>query len=293
MAEAHGAAPDWRRIILRLSGAALLVATGAIHLDLYLTGYRTLPTIGGLFLLQVVVAFGLGAIVLVSGSRLLAAAGAGFALSTLGGYLLTMWIGLFGFREVRTTAGIVAGVIEIGAFAALAALALTPRPQRAVAPWTGWRALADKLQTGFRGSGLVVSALSIVAVAVLSVSVAVSAPSTAVSTGAVLKIAKIGKVRVLTNARGFTLYWFARDTSSKSNCNGTCAAYWPPLTGTPVAGPGVIGKLGTIKRSTGATQATYAGHPLYTYVGDSGPDQTNGNGVNLDGGLWHEMAASG
>jgi predicted lipoprotein with Yx(FWY)xxD motif len=40
-------------------------------------------------------------------------------------------------------------------------------------------------------------------------------------------------------------------------------------------------------------QVTYAGHPLYTYVGDSGPDETNGNGVNLNGGLWHEMAASG
>ena len=61
---------------------------------------------------------------LVSGGWLAAAAGAGFALATLGGYLLTLWIGLFGFTEVRTTAGIVAGVIEIAAFAALAGLAV-------------------------------------------------------------------------------------------------------------------------------------------------------------------------
>jgi hypothetical protein len=66
--------------------------------------------IGWLFLLQVIAAFGLAAAVLVSGSRLAAAAGAGFALSTLGGYLLSVWIGLFGFKEIRTTAGIVAGV---------------------------------------------------------------------------------------------------------------------------------------------------------------------------------------
>src|ERR1039457_3110092 len=99
-----------RRIGLRVAGAALLAAAGGIHLDLYLTGYRSVPAIGWLFLLQVIAAFGLALAVLLSGSRLAAAAGAGFALSTLGGYLLSVWIGLFGFREVRTTAGIVAGV---------------------------------------------------------------------------------------------------------------------------------------------------------------------------------------
>jgi hypothetical protein len=54
-------------------------------------------------------------------SRLAAAAGAGFALATLGGYLLSVWIGLFGFTEVRTTAGIAAGVVEVAAFVVLAA----------------------------------------------------------------------------------------------------------------------------------------------------------------------------
>ena len=111
-------------------GGGLLIATGAIHLDLYLTGYRTILTIGWLFLLQVITAFALGALVLVYGSRLAAAVGAGFVLSTLGGYLLSLRIGLFGFREVRTTAGIVAGVIEVVGFAALAALALGWGTQR-------------------------------------------------------------------------------------------------------------------------------------------------------------------
>src|SRR5215468_6146056 len=114
------------RLGLRLAGAGLLVASGAIHLDLYLTGYQSIPTIGWLFLLQVIAAVGLPAAILASGSRLVAAAGAGFALATLGGYLLSVWIGLFGFKEIRTTAGIVAGVIEAAAFAALAALAAAP-----------------------------------------------------------------------------------------------------------------------------------------------------------------------
>ena len=59
--------------------------------------------------------------------------GAGFALATLGGYLLSVWIGLFGFKEVRTTAGIVAGVVEVAAFVVLAALALAPAPADAPA----------------------------------------------------------------------------------------------------------------------------------------------------------------
>jgi len=55
----------------------------------------------------------------------------------------------------------------------------------------------------------------------------------------------------------------------------------------------VPGKLGTIKRSDGTAQATYNGHPLYTYIGDTAPGQARGNNINLNGGLWHEMAASG
>ena len=57
-------APRWPAVILRVTGSGLLIATAAIHLDLYLTGYRTIPTIGWLFLLQVIAAFGLGLAVL-------------------------------------------------------------------------------------------------------------------------------------------------------------------------------------------------------------------------------------
>ena len=94
MAKMRRAGLNWPQRGARVAGAGLLAVTGAIHLDLYLTGYRSIPVIGWLFLLQVIAAFGLAAAVLVSGSRLAAAAGAGFALSTLGGYLLSVQFGL-------------------------------------------------------------------------------------------------------------------------------------------------------------------------------------------------------
>ena len=98
---------------------------------------------------------------------------------------------------------------------------------------------------------------------------------------------------MLTSAKGFTLYWFAPDTPTTSKCNGSCATYWPPVKGPATAGAGVTGKLATIKRSDGSVQATYNGHPLYTYVADTAPGQAKGNGLNLSGGVWHEVTASG
>ena len=120
-----------------------------------------------------IAAFGLTATVLVSGSRLAAAAGAGFALSTLGGYLLSLWIGLFGFKEIRTTAGIVAGVIELAAFAALAALALSPAAQQQPAgPAASRSGMLARLQAGVQGARAAATAASVVALVLLGVAVA-------------------------------------------------------------------------------------------------------------------------
>ena len=104
---------------------------------------------------------------------------------------------------------------------------------------------------------------------------------------------RIGGVPVLADANGRTLYWFAPDTAARSDCYGSCAAYWPPVKGPVTAGAGVTGRLGTIKRSDGSTQATYDGHPLYTYVGDSAPGQAHGNALNLNGGLWRDIPTAG
>ena len=119
-----------------------------------------------------------------------------------------------------------------------------------------------------------------------------SAPASSASGGTV-SMTTIKGVAVLTNSSGKTLYWFAPDTSTTSKCTGSCATYWPPVTGPVTAGSGVTGTLSTITRSDGTTQATYDGHPLYTYVGDTAAGQNKGNGLNLSGGLWYEMTVSG
>jgi len=117
--------------------------------------------------------------------------------------------------------------------------------------------------------------------------------SAAAASGNTVAEKTIGSQQVLVDSQGMTLYWFAPDTSSKSNCSGQCATYWPPVKGPLTAGSGVTGTLSTITRSDGSTQATYDGHPLYTYVGDQGPGQANGNDLDLNGGLWYEMRVSG
>src|SRR5690348_8883772 len=119
-----------------------------------------------------------------------------------------------------------------------------------------------------------------------------STSSPAATTAGSLKTTTIGGATVLTSSKGFTLYSFAPDTPAKSNCNGTCAQNWPPVKG-PAAASGVTGTFGTIKRSDGSVQATFDGHPLYAFAGDTAPGQAKGNGLNAAGGLWHEITTSG
>lgn len=119
-----------------------------------------------------------------------------------------------------------------------------------------------------------------------------SSPAVANSSGTMLKTAKVNGATLLTNAKGFVLYWFAPDTSTQSKCSGSCLVYWPVVRGPATAGPGVTGKLGEITRSDGTKQATWNGHPLYTYVGDTAPDEAKGNKVNASGGLWYDIAVS-
>jgi predicted lipoprotein with Yx(FWY)xxD motif len=119
--------------------------------------------------------------------------------------------------------------------------------------------------------------------------------STAATSAVVIGTRSTGIGTVLVNAQGKTLYWFAIDTSTTSKCTGSCATYWPPVIGTAKAAPGakLTMGFGTITRSGGQLQATYDGHPLYTYAGDTSAGQTSGNAKNLSGGLWWAMTPSG
>ncbi len=134
----------------------------------------------------------------------------------------------------------------------------------------------------------------LVTIAILA---AVAAPASA-SAGARSSIAvhasKYG--RILFDGRGFALYTFTRDPRGRSTCAGACAKKWPPylVSGRPAAGIGAKDSLlGTIRRSDGRVQATYAGRPLYYYIGDKKPGQILCQGVSLFGGLWLVERADG
>jgi predicted lipoprotein with Yx(FWY)xxD motif len=101
---------------------------------------------------------------------------------------------------------------------------------------------------------------------------------------------------ILVNSKGRTIYAFANDRIGTSVCNGECANDWPPVAAPaslPASWPGVTGELGTTTRRDGTRQLTIGGHPLYTYEGDSAPGQTNGQGLVLNGGVWHVVSAAG
>jgi len=102
--------------------------------------------------------------------------------------------------------------------------------------------------------------------------------------------------RVLFDGRGFVLYAFTRDPRSRSACYGACATAWPPyiVTARPRAGAGVTrGLLGTTRRRDGKLQGTYAGRPLYYYVGDRSPGDIFCQNVDEFGGLWLVVRPNG
>ena len=106
-----------------------------------------------------------------------------------------------------------------------------------------------------------------------------------------LQTRTIGDVTVLTDDEGYTLYWFGPDSATKSACLGSCARSWLPVTGPATWGSDVTGTIGAIVRPGGALQATYDGHPLYTYIGDNAPGQARGNKLDLNGGYWYLVRA--
>ncbi|MDP9303967.1 MAG: hypothetical protein M3O92_05610 [Actinomycetota bacterium] len=102
--------------------------------------------------------------------------------------------------------------------------------------------------------------------------------------------------RILFDGRGFVLYAFTRDPRGKSVCVGGCARAWPPylVKTRPQAGSGVKARLlGTTKRAGGRLQVTYAGRPLYYYVGDRRAGQILCQNVTEFGGVWRVIRPTG
>jgi len=125
------------------------------------------------------------------------------------------------------------------------------------------------------------------------------APARAAAAGpARIQLRRTSLGEVLVDGRGFTVYAFSRDGKRKDQCVMTrgCTGVWPVIRthGAPRAGRGVKRSLlGTIRISGGATQVTYAGHPLYHYSGDVSPGSTDYVGASQFGGVWRALKPSG
>jgi predicted lipoprotein with Yx(FWY)xxD motif len=103
---------------------------------------------------------------------------------------------------------------------------------------------------------------------------------------------------ILVDAQGKTLYAFVPDNRSKVSCVSSCALVWPPLKLSAGAQPTAAGAvkpslLSSLPNPEGGRVVTYGGWPLYGYAGDTGPGTAKGQGLNLNGGLWYVIGASG
>jgi predicted lipoprotein with Yx(FWY)xxD motif len=125
---------------------------------------------------------------------------------------------------------------------------------------------------------------------------ATPAPKSAAPHAPTVRVAKTRLGKALVDSRGRTLYLFTKDSGTKSRCAGACATAWPPLraTGKPtVSGGAKASQVATTARSAGNQQVTYNGHPLYRFVKDTKPGDTNGEGLTAFGGSWFAVSPTG
>ena len=112
----------------------------------------------------------------------------------------------------------------------------------------------------------------------------VAPPSAAIGSGKTVEAKSVGSIGtvIVAGSNGMTVYQFSKDVkdSKTSACTGSCITKWPALTvpagGTPTAGTGATGTLGTITRDDGSLQVTYNGLPLYFFSGDAAAGDANG-----------------
>ncbi len=122
----------------------------------------------------------------------------------------------------------------------------------------------------------------------------------AAATGGGVAVVKVTNTpdlgKVIVDSEGMTMYDFHKDKGTTSSCYGACAEAWPPLLteGAPKAmGGAEASLLGVTKRKDGTEQVTYNGHPLYGFVEDQKPGETNGNDVDGFGAEWYALMPNG
>jgi predicted lipoprotein with Yx(FWY)xxD motif len=138
--------------------------------------------------------------------------------------------------------------------------------------------------------------LGAVATLAAGVLIPVGLASAAKSGSATVSVHRSKFGRILVDSRGRSLYMFHKDMRGKSTCYGACATDWPPLIASAKlrAGSGAKASLlGMTRRKDGRRQVTYKGHPLYRFIQDTKPGQTNGQGLNFFGGEWNLVSPTG
>ena len=159
------------------------------------------------------------------------------------------------------------------------------------------RAVSDHAREMFgRRSLLLLGALALTALAGCGGKTSHVLPTTSDGRPASVGVTSTNLGDVLVDRQGRTLYLFERDSGPTSACTGACAVNWPPLRarGAPLVGSGAKSSdIGRTARPDGISQLTYNGHPLYTFVNDKKPGDTNGEGINAFGGSWFAVSPAG
>lgn len=144
-----------------------------------------------------------------------------------------------------------------------------------------------------------VLAVVIAAIVVIILATSGGAAKTAprgVPAASTISVTQTALGKTLVDAHGRVVYLFEADKRDQSTLSAAGQAIWPPLTAAtrPAAGGGAIAsQISLIKGAGGRSQVAYNGHPLYYYVGDQGPRQTHGQGLNQFGALWYVLSPRG
>jgi predicted lipoprotein with Yx(FWY)xxD motif len=142
----------------------------------------------------------------------------------------------------------------------------------------------------------IAAAVALAALAVGALGSAATAAPAMKARSATVKVAHSDLGKILVDSRGRSLYMLSSDSARKSTCVGACVTAWPPLRTSrkPTVGKGLkASKVGRINRSDGKSQVTYNGHPLYRFVNDKKPGDTNGQGITAFGGRWFVLSPAG
>jgi predicted lipoprotein with Yx(FWY)xxD motif len=146
-----------------------------------------------------------------------------------------------------------------------------------------------------RSSFAVIVIAAVVAIIVATSGGAAKTARPAVAPASSISVKQTSLGKTLVDANGRVLYLFEADKHDQSTLSAAGQAIWPPLTSAtkPAAGSGATASQITLIKGAGGSQVAYDGHPLYYYVGDQGPGQTNGQGLNQFGALWYVLSPVG